>query len=56
MLSLFILLFIVLAALVLFIGGWVSADLVGIMVLVALALTGLVSRMRPWPGSAVRQS
>lgn len=43
MLSLFILMFIVLAALVLFIGGWVSADLVGIMVLAALALTGLVS-------------
>jgi di/tricarboxylate transporter len=43
MLSLFILLFIVLAALVLFIGGWVPADLVGIMVLAALALTGLVS-------------
>lgn len=43
MLSLFILLFIVLAALVLFIGGWLSADLVGIMVLSALALTGLVS-------------
>lgn len=43
MLSLFILLFIVLAALVLFIGGWVPADLVGIMVLATLALTGLVS-------------
>ncbi|NLW81988.1 MAG: SLC13 family permease [Desulfovibrionales bacterium] len=43
MLPLFILLFIVLAALVLFIGGWLPADVVGIMVLAGLALSGLVS-------------
>ena len=43
MLSLVILLAIILAALVIFIGGWLPVDVVGIMVLVALALTGLVS-------------
>jgi di/tricarboxylate transporter len=42
-LSLVLLLAIVGAALVLFIGGWVRVDLVGLMVLAALALTGLVS-------------
>ncbi|HCU68012.1 MAG TPA: SLC13 family permease, partial [Desulfomicrobium sp.] len=43
MLPLVILLVIVLTALVLFIGGWLPVDVVGLMVLAALALTGLVS-------------
>lgn len=43
MLLLVILMLIVLAALVLFIGGWLPVDVVGLMVLAALALTGLVS-------------
>jgi len=38
-----ILLMIVAAAFVLFIGGWVRVDVVGLLVLSALALTGLVS-------------
>jgi di/tricarboxylate transporter len=43
MLLLVTLLLIVLAALVLFVGGWLPVDVVGLMVLSALALTGLVS-------------
>jgi len=43
MLSLAFLLLIVLAALVLFIGGWLPVDVVGLLVLAALALSGLVS-------------
>lgn len=43
MVLLVVLLFIVFAALVLFIGGWLPVDVVGLMVLAALALTGLVS-------------
>ena len=43
MLPLVILSLIILAALVLFIGGWLPVDVVGIMVLAALALSGLVS-------------
>jgi di/tricarboxylate transporter len=43
MLSLIILTVIVVFALVLFIGGWLSVDLVGLLVLSALALTGLVT-------------
>jgi len=42
-LSLILLIVIILAALVLFIGGWISVDLVGLLVLSALALTGLVT-------------
>jgi di/tricarboxylate transporter len=37
-----ILLIIVTAAFILFIGGWLRVDLVGLLVLSALALTGLV--------------
>lgn len=37
------LLVIVAAALVVFIGGWISVDLVGLLVLSALALTGLIT-------------
>ena len=43
MLSLIILTAIVTIALILFIGGWLSVDLVGLLVLSALALTGLVT-------------
>jgi di/tricarboxylate transporter len=43
MLSLIVLSIIILAALVVFIGGWLPVDVVGIMVLAALALSGLVS-------------
>ena len=43
MLSLVLLMVIVLAALVLFIGGWLSVDVTGLLVLATLALTGLVS-------------
>lgn len=43
MLSLAFLLLIVLAALVLFIGGWLPVDVVGLLVLAALALSGLVT-------------
>lgn len=43
MMLLAVLLAIVFAALVLFIGGWLPVDVVGLMVLAALALTGLVS-------------
>jgi len=43
MLLLVTLLLIVLVALVLFVGGWLPVDVVGLMVLAALALTGLVS-------------
>lgn len=43
MLSLIILTAIIAIALILFIGGWVSVDLVGLLVLSALALTGLVT-------------
>ena len=43
MLSLIVLLVIVLVALVLFVGGWLSVDVVGLLVLASLALTGLVS-------------
>ena len=42
-LSVFTLLAIVFAALILFVGGWLRVDLVGLLVLSALALTGLVS-------------
>lgn len=42
MFELTLLLLIILAALVLFVGGWLSVDLVGLLVLSALALTGLV--------------
>ncbi|MFN2357306.1 MAG: SLC13 family permease [Desulfotignum sp.] len=42
-LEIFLLLAIVTAAFVLFIGGWLRVDLVGLMVLSALALTGLVT-------------
>lgn len=42
-LSAFTLLSIVFAALILFVGGWLRVDLVGLLVLSALALTGLVS-------------
>ena len=38
-----LLLVIVAAALVVFIGGWISVDLVGLMVLSALALSGLIT-------------
>ena len=38
-----LLLVIVAAALVVFIGGWISVDLVGLLVLSALALTGLIT-------------
>jgi len=38
-----VLLFIVGAAFILFVGGWLRVDLVGLLVLSALALTGLVS-------------
>ena len=38
-----LLLGIVFSAFVLFIGGWLRVDLVGLMVLSALALTGLVT-------------
>jgi len=41
--SVLILLLIVAAAFVLFVGGWLRVDLVGLLVLSALALTGLVS-------------
>ena len=41
--SLIILTAIIAIALVLFIGGWLSVDLVGLLVLSALALTGLVT-------------
>jgi hypothetical protein len=37
----------------LFIGGWLRVDVVGLLVLSALALTGLVTRKRRWPASAV---
>ena len=43
MLSLVILLIIVSVALVVFVGGWVPVDVVGLLVLSALTLTGLVS-------------
>lgn len=43
MLSLVFLLVIVLTALVLFVGGWLPVDAVGLLVLAALALGGLVS-------------
>jgi hypothetical protein len=43
MLSLIILTAIIAIALILFIGGWLSVDLVGLLVLSALALTGLVT-------------
>ena len=43
MLSLVILLIIVSVALVVFVGGWVPVDVVGLLVLLALTLTGLVS-------------
>lgn len=43
MLSLVMLTVIVTVALVLFVGGWVSVDVVGLLVLSALALTALVS-------------
>jgi di/tricarboxylate transporter len=43
MLSLILLTAIVAIALILFIGGWFSVDLVGLLVLSALALTGLVT-------------
>lgn len=42
-LSVFTLLAIVFAALTLFVGGWLRVDVVGLLVLSALALTGLVS-------------
>ncbi len=42
-LSVWILLLIVAAAFILFVGGWLRVDLVGLLVLSALALTGLVS-------------
>lgn len=42
MLDLFLLFSIILAALIVFIGGWLAVDLVGLLVLAALALTGLV--------------
>lgn len=41
--SVVILLAVVAAALILFIGGWLRVDLIGLLVLSALALTGLVS-------------
>lgn len=43
MASLGLLLLIIAAALVLFIGGWLSVDVVGLMVLAALALGGIVT-------------
>ncbi|MDR2549703.1 MAG: SLC13 family permease [Desulfobulbus sp.] len=43
MTHLIILVAIILAALVLFIGGWIAVDVTGLLVLSALALTGLVS-------------
>ncbi|MFO7645371.1 MAG: SLC13 family permease, partial [Desulfosarcina sp.] len=43
MLDVVILLAIVTVALILFIGGWLRVDVVGLMVLSALALTGLVT-------------
>lgn len=42
MLELILLFSIILVALVLFIGGWLAVDLVGLLVLAALTLTGLV--------------
>jgi len=41
--SVLILLLIVAAAVIFFVGGWLRVDLVGLLVLSALALTGLVS-------------
>ena len=43
MTHLIILVVIILAALILFIGGWIAVDVTGLLVLSALALTGLVS-------------
>jgi Na+/H+ antiporter NhaD/arsenite permease-like protein len=45
-----ILLVIVAVALVLFIGGWLSVDVVGLLVLSALALTGLVTAQEALSG------
>lgn len=49
-LSLFILFIIVVAAFVLFVGGWLRVDLVGLLVLSALAITGLVSTQEALSG------
>lgn len=48
--DIFVLLSIVLCAFVLFIGGWLRVDLVGLMVLSALALTGLVTPQEAMAG------
>lgn len=45
-----ILVIIILAALVVFIGGWLRVDLVGLLVLSALALTGLVTAQEALAG------
>lgn len=49
-LSVIILLVIVGVALILFVGGWLRVDLVGLLVLSALALTGLVSAQQALSG------
>ncbi|MDL2269050.1 anion permease, partial [Desulfosarcina sp. OttesenSCG-928-G17] len=43
MIPLVILSIIIIAALILFVSGWISVDLTGLLVLSALTLTGLVS-------------
>ncbi len=48
--DIYVLLGIVLCAFVLFIGGWLRVDLVGLMVLSALALTGLVTPQEAMAG------
>ncbi|NCC23632.1 MAG: SLC13 family permease [Deltaproteobacteria bacterium] len=49
-LDLIVLLCIILAALVVFVGGWLRVDLVGLLVLSALALTGLVTAQEALAG------
>lgn len=50
MLELVILAIIIVAALVLFVGGWIAVDLTGLLVLAALTLTGLVTTSQALSG------